>query len=183
MEPAPAPIAYATPHPAAGAGRGGQLGLAAALALAIGFLGANAFADAAGFPVPENPNRDSGYVFLRVLCGVVVFFVSFVVLAFLLRELRGLVHVLARSPDRPSAPVALASLLCGTACVIAALLVQLYSARNPTVRIGPGAQVAVQTPLMAHLVTVLAFLLGVGLIAIGIWSSMGRRSTPPPPGP
>jgi hypothetical protein len=175
-----APLEYATPR-AAGTGGRGYLGLAAALALAVGFLGANAFADAAGFPTPRNPERDSGYVALRVLCGVVVFVISFVVFVFVFRELRALVHTMARAPVRPAAPVALASLVCGTACVVAALAVQLYGMRNPVIGFGPGPQLAVQTPLMAHLVTLMAFLLGVALIAVGIWSSMGRQSPPPPP--
>lgn len=173
----PAPIDYASPRAAdsATAGRG-YMGVAAALAAAIGFLGANAFADAAGFPRPRNPNDDAGYVALRVLCGIVVFIISFVVLAHLFRELRALVGALSRSPDRPAAPIALASLVCGTACVIGALGVRLYALRHPAVNLGPGPQVIVGTPLMAHIVTIMAFVVGVALSAIAIWSSMGRTS-------
>ena len=180
----PVPIEYASPRPEATRGRP-HWGLSAALALALGFLGANAFADAAGFPRPRENYHDEGYVALRVLCGVVVFVVSWVVFAFAFRELVALTNAMARATVRPSPAIALASMVCGTACVIAALLVQLYGQRNPVLSVGPGPQVAVGTPLMAHLVTVMAFLLGAGLIAVGIWSSMARpvQATQPLPPP
>ena len=177
------PLDYASPRPPDHAGRG-YLGLAAALALAVGFLGANSFADAAGLPAPRDASRDSGYIALRVLCGIVVFVVTFVVFSFLLRELRALAHTLARSSNRPSAPIALACVICGTACVIAALLVQLYGLRNPSgvsfgaagFSVGAGAQGSVHTPLMAHIVSLMAFVLGIALVTVGIWSSMSRPS-------
>ena len=169
------PLEYASPRPADSSDRG-HIGLAAALALAVGFLGANAFADAAGFPVPRDANRDSGYVALRVLCGFVVFAVAWVVLSVAFRELHALARGLAASPTRPALPVAMACLICGTTCVIAALLVQLYGLRHPAVAVGPGFGASVRTPLMAHIVTLAAFLLGVALIAVGIWSSMGRTA-------
>ena len=178
----PAVIDYASPGPGARPGKGHAL-LAAALAVAVGFLGANAFADAAGFPAPEDSNRDAGYVALRVLCGVVVFAVAFVVLAFVFREVRALAHSLARSPVRPAPPVALACVICGTACVLVALAVQVYAMRNPTVVAGPGFRALVQTPIMVHLVTLMAFVLGAGLIGVGVWSSMAPRVTTPPTPP
>ena len=167
------PLDYASPRPADNSGRG-YIGLAGALAVAVGFLGANAFADAAGFPIPRDPNRDAGYVALRVVCGLVVFAVAWVVFSFAFRELHALAHGLARSQTRPAPPIAMTCLICGTACVIAALLVQLYGLRHPAVTVGPGFGASVHTPLMAHIVTLAAFLLGVALIAVGIWSSMGR---------
>jgi hypothetical protein len=169
---------YATPRSASAPGRG-HFAVAAALALAVGFLGANAFADAAGLPVPQDPSRDPGYVFLRVVCGIVVFVVTFVVLSVLFRELRALVHTLARTSLRPGLPIAMTCLICGTACVIAALAVQLYWMRNPAVGFGPRPYMSVQTPLMAHIITLMTFLLGAGLIAVGIWSSMGQAPSIP----
>jgi phosphotransferase system glucose/maltose/N-acetylglucosamine-specific IIC component len=55
-----------------------------ALALAFGVVGANAFADAAGFTAWDT-DHPAGQ-FLRVLCGFVLFLLSWMLLRFLFRN-------------------------------------------------------------------------------------------------
>src|SRR5688572_23431030 len=69
---------YATPRTRVEAPPGNKL-LVLAVSVAVALLGANAFADAAGFPVVRNPNSDAGAVMLRILSGIVVFLLSLAV--------------------------------------------------------------------------------------------------------
>ena len=90
------------------------LGLMVALAVAIGMLGANAFMDTAGFDASWH--RD-GWPFL---CGLVLFFLSFMLLRFLFQLGTQIVSRLGQVRERPGLPITITLLACGTLCVLGA---------------------------------------------------------------
>lgn len=154
----------------------GQKWLVFALAVAVAFLGANAFADAAGFPPIRDAGRDAHLVVLRILCGLVLFLVALVGIAALLRAGGSVIDALARTPDRPGPAVAMAALICGTICILATLVIQGFALRyvSPFAAFVNEVGAAGHTPLMLHLATIFTFLAGAALVAIGVWSSLGR---------
>ena len=181
----PAPAAaldYASPQTrAAAAAPPGQKLLVLALAVSAAFLGANAFADATGFPPVGDMGDQAGPIALRILCGLVVFLVSLAVLGALLRGFRTLAGVLARAADRPTLAPTLAMLIGGTACVIATPVIEVVATRSAaprvTMDVGFGGGVAVQSgiPIAVHLASLAALTVGVALVGIGVWSSLGAR--------
>ena len=172
MTDSPAPLAYATPTTEQ---KSPYRMLVAALAVAVGCLEANSFADAVGIPPFDH---DPGYLFLRILCGGVVAFLTVAVLLVLVREGRALVNLLARTQDRPGMAIALTCIITGVVCLLGALAIPLYFAHGATVRISNGSAVTgIDTPMLTQLLAVLTFVVGGFLIGIGVWSGTGRRGS------
>ena len=181
VSPAPAAaLDYAGPQTRVAAPPGQKL-LVLALAVAAAFLGANAFADATGFPPVGNMGEQAGPIALRILCGLVVFLVSLAVLGAMLRAFRALAGALARTADRPALAPTLAMLIGGTACVIATPVIEVLATRSTPPRVTMDVQfgggVAIQSgiPIAVHLAALAALTVGVVLIGIGVWSSLGAR--------
>jgi len=168
-------------------------GLVLALALAIAILGAKAFSDAAGFR--EGPQIPEGFV--RIPCGVVLFLLSWMLLRFLFRLGTQIVWRLGQVRERPGLPIAITLLACGTLCVLGALLVVWYGNTggvnmSPAVKLPrnmPGADmlprldVSLQTTgsLLRPLAVSAALLIGVVLLALGVWSSLVPAAATSPP--
>src|SRR5688500_10575201 len=101
VPPTPAPaLDYANPYSRDAAPPGNKL-LVLAVSVAVAFLGANAFADAAGFSPVTRTDDGADVVVPRILCGVVLFVLSLAVVAALLRAFRATADALARTPERP----------------------------------------------------------------------------------
>lgn len=176
MTDSPAPLAYATPTAEQ---KSPYRMLIAALAVAAGFLKANSFADAVGIPSVNDVNHDPGYLFLRIVCGGVVAFLTIAILLVLVREGRALVNLLARTQDRPGMAIALTCIITGAVCLLGALAIPLYFAHGTSVRISNGSAVTgIETPMLTQLLAVLTFVVGGFLIGIGVWSGTGRRGSP-----
>ena len=174
-----ATLDYANPRTRVEAPPGNKL-LVLAVSVAVALLGANAFADAAGFPVVRNANYDAGAVMLRILSGIVVFLLSLAVVSALLRAVRAGLGLLARTPERPAQVVGLTMIACGTACVVATLVTELLALRWATrtsmsVYMGEGVEFNSGAPLSIHLAALAAFAAGAALVGIGVWSSLGSR--------
>jgi len=93
-------------------------GLSLVLGLAIGIVGANAFGDAAGFPHPSTTDHEPAGAMLRVLCGTVLFFVSWMLLRFLFQLGFQIVWRLGEVRERPGLPITITLLACGTRSVV-----------------------------------------------------------------
>jgi hypothetical protein len=177
--------------------RSGGLGLA--LALAFGVVGANAFADAAGFTAWDT-DHPAGQ-FLRVLCGFVLFLLSWMLLRFLFQLGTQIVWRLGQVRERPGLPIAITLLACGTLCVLGALLVAWQGNTgsvnmSPTmtlpdnmprppfmpseVNLVPRVDLSVQSTgsLTRPLAVCAAFVTGVALLALGVWSSLAPAPAP-----
>jgi hypothetical protein len=162
--------------------------LALALALAVGIVGANAFADAAGF---HETAWGQGPV--RPLCGFVLFLLSWMLLRFLFQLGIQIVWRLGQIRERPGLPITITLLVCGTLCVLGALLVVWHGNAgdlnmSPTVNVPgnmPGAEmiprldVSMRTTgsLIRPLAVCASLVIGVALLALGVWSSLA----PAPP--
>jgi hypothetical protein len=179
-----------------------------AAALAAGFLGANAFADAAGLPHVSSGERhlsdsDIGAIFLRILCGLVVGVLVLALIPFVVNQCREVAAVLGRTSERPGPAVAITLVICGTLCLLGSLALAWHAAslaQAPSIQVqAPGmpgfpgsvsgsasVQVSTQPPLLTQVLALLTFLAGSALISLGIWSSIkptGTRATaltPPP---
>jgi hypothetical protein len=161
--------------------------LSLGLALAVGFLGANRFADAAGFP--REGARDWATT-SRVLSGFVVGLLTFAVVQFLLYQTRAAVNALARSPRRPGTAGAVALLACGMLCFVGVIALEWHlttsgATASQAVDLRPfgggSAQVSVgnnQPPLMGHIVAVFVFMAGAALTALGVWGTMQPAGPP-----
>ena len=164
-------------------------GLVLALALATGIVGANAFADAAGFSEASalsegNPRG----ILLRVLCGFVLFLLSWTLLRFLFQIGTQIVWRLGEIRERPGLPVTITLLACGTLCVLGALLVAWYGNAgsvnmSPTMNVPgnmPGANMVPRLDLSMRttgslirpLAECAALVIGVVLQVLGVWSSL-----------
>ena len=162
-----ATLEYATPSST----RRSDWLLVLALGAAAGWLGAKPFADAVGVPT-INDSRDAGYVFLRIGCGIGVALIMMVVLAFVLREARAM-----GSSGRPlSQTIAITLLICGTVCVLGAMVIPLYATHSGASiemrveQLSGGIGVQTEPPLVVDVLAlaVLTFLGGAALIGVGI---------------
>jgi hypothetical protein len=141
-----------------------------ALPLAAGFVGAGAFLDASGIEVQE---RNRGM--MLVLSGLVVAAVTLALLVMLETSFRAVVRALAGTARRPTTAVVITIMVCGTVCILAAVALQWY---RPTIPAGLG-----RGPLLPALTTVTVLLVGVSLLAVGVWSGIPSavETAPPPP--
>ena len=159
------------------------LGLVVALAVVMGMLGANAFMDAAGFDASWH--RD-GWPFL---CGFVLFFLSFMLLRFLFQLGTQIVCRLGQIRERPGLPITITLLACGTLCVLGSLLLVWHGDSGSVNMMSPGVNVSGNMPganmstqfgmsvrtsgsLMRPLAECAALVIGVALLALGVWSSL-----------
>ena len=163
-------------------------GLALALAAAIGILGANAFADAAGF-YDSSWGRDP----VRPLCGIVLFVLAWMLLRFLFQLGTQVAWRLGQVRERPGLPITIALLACGTLCVLGSLLVvwhgdpggmNLSPAMNlpkdmPGANMLPRFDLSMRTTgtLIRPLAVSAALVIGVALLALGVWSSLVPAAT------
>lgn len=158
----------------------GYGGLVLVLAVAIGILGANAFADAAGFYKEHEPATG--------VCGVVLFFLSWMVLRFLFQLGTQIVWRLGQIRERPSMPVTITLLACGTLCVLGALLL-VWQGGTGSLNMSPAMNLPSNMPggnmvpqfdmsmrisgsLLRPLAVCAALVIGVALLALGVWSSL-----------
>lgn len=165
----------------------------------VGLLGAVPLAGATGF----NQERYSSSVTpLEFTCGFLLFLLTLAVMGPVTRGLTGLVATLRQTDARPGPIATLGLLSSGTLCVISSLYFAWASrvvnpaaemARqmqeslrgievpnaphmNVNVSVPSLSNVAATTGSGAMILTVLVFVLGVGLIAMGVWAVL-------PPGP
>ncbi len=130
-----------------------------------------------------NPNPS---MFLRVLCGFVLFVLSWMVLRFLFQLGTQVVWRLGQIRERPGLPIAITLLACGTLCVLGALLLVWPGVTggpnmSPTMNM-PGAEMiprfdmsmAMRTSgsLLRPPAVCAALVIGVALSALGVWSSL-----------
>ena len=102
-------------------------GLVLAIALTVGIVGANALTDAAGFYRDREP--------MQVLCGIVLFFLTWMGLRFLFQLGTQIVLRLGQVRERPGLPISITLLACGTLCVLGSLLLVWHGdAGGPTCR-------------------------------------------------
>jgi hypothetical protein len=164
--------------------------LVISMSLVIAFLAANPFADAVG--LPQVDDRTPMPAMFRIIGGVVLFFAASTFLGFLIGLARDAIGRLGSSSAKPDRWIALASIVCGTVCLLAA--VQATFAANyylggpapPTMtfQTGPGmpqgslnmAATGRSSPALT-LVSLLTFLAGAGLLAFGIWGSLKPAAT------
>ncbi|HEY7116663.1 MAG TPA: hypothetical protein VH475_08760 [Tepidisphaeraceae bacterium] len=177
------PLDYATPG--ARPRRTVHPGLVFMIALVAAFLCADPFATAVGFPVAsyQTANHDPMPVLLRILTGLVIFGLVAAAAAPVTRAARGVMDVLARTQARPTVAVTLTLIICGTACLLGAMGIELYLVRHAAGSMsvsGPDVSLSIQTPLFGQILVGLTFLFGVALVAIGIWASLDRAQVPPP---
>ncbi len=163
----------------------GFSGLAPALALVIAIVGANPFADAAGF-YESRWDRDP----VRPLCGIVLFVLSWMLLRFLFQLGTQIVWQLGRIRERPGLPITITFLACGTLCVLGSLLLAWHGGtsgldmspsmnlpsnmpgRNMVPQIDVSMSMRTTGSLMRPLAVSAALLIGVALLALGVWSSL-----------
>lgn len=176
-------VDYATPRMAKGSSIPG-VALVCVIAVAAAFLGAGRFADEVGFPPVVEINRDAGAVMLRILSGILVGLFSLILGLFLARQAGVTARSLQRHGGQLTTGVSITLLVCGTACLIASLLVPLYFLRSGgTVEMRVGANGAMESvsnpgPLLADLLAVLVFIAGATLAGIGVWGSLRPASEP-----
>lgn len=139
-----------------------------AASMVIGLLSARPFADAVGLPHITDPRAQWGYTALRMACAGVVVFAAAVCVSLILRGIQALATTLANTSARPPFPVALAMVTAGPICILAALTLPLYMG----LLTGADPDAAVHVPVLAQLLAVLTFLVGVGLLAVGVWASL-----------
>jgi hypothetical protein len=174
--------------------RPGYRALVISMSLVVAFLAANPFADAVG--LPQLDDRTPMPAMFRIIGGVVIFFAARAFLDFLIGLARDVVSRLGSSAARPDRWVALASIFCGTICLLAALQGAFAATQSggvsvaPTMsfRAGPGIPGgSVNMEARGHaspaltLVSLLTFLAGAGLLAFGVWGSLKPTATSPPP--
>ena len=154
--------------------------LVPAVAAALGFLGANPFADAVGFPQPE-PRHEEVAILLRVLCGLLVGVLAFTATLALIRLTRVVADRLGRVTDRPPLAVVLTWIIAGAVCILLVLGAEVYFLRAapiPTVQLSETSgsvaalTVRVQVPFVATVVAIFAFLAGIALVALGVWGGL-----------
>ncbi len=128
----------------------------------------------------------------RIVGGIVIFFAASTFLGFLIGLTREVVARLGSSAAKPDRWIALASIICGTICLLAALQGAFATTQSGGVSVtptmtfsaGPGnpggslnMQASRQNSSALTLVSLLTFLAGSGLLAFGVWGSL--KPAPP----
>lgn len=157
------------------------------LIIPIGFLAADSFANAAGFPTSVGQNKEMG-VFLRIMAGVVVAIAALAILVLLRHAFVRVLDYLGRVTAKPHVAVAIALLVCGTICILGMLVFEyLMVSQSSLLAMSSRAQMGmesaevsfqVRVPLLTHLIAACAFLSGAALLALGVWSSVVGLAAP-----
>jgi hypothetical protein len=158
-------------------------GLVVALALTIAILGAEGLSNAAGFPETQWGQGPA-----RPLCLIVLFALFWMLLRFLFQLGFQVASRLSQVRERPVLPITITLLACGTLCVLGALALVWHddggslnmspgvnvSGNVPGVNMGSHVNLSVQTSgsLTRPLAMSAALLIGVALLALGVWSSL-----------
>jgi hypothetical protein len=156
-----------------------------AVSVAVAFLCAYPFAELSG-SMARMQDAEARTA-LVTASGVILFFLTLS----LIRPAIGLVlkiqETLKQAETRPGPTVAVTMLCLGTICAISALFVQYSAGRNATgvsmtvTEFGRNPQLVMQTSssFVLGLLTVLTFLLGASLVALGTWASLKPQATSP----
>jgi len=169
------PLNYATPMLKP---RSSQRYLPLAAAIAVGVLGANTFADAAGFAAVVDAEREPGHVFVRVVCGVILAFLAAVIVSATMRSVAIVGAILAQTRGRPVTAVAITLITSGALCLLGAAAIPLCYVRNSpasfSLSAGSASSVTIGTPLpiLCIVATIITIAVGMALAAIGIWGSL-----------
>ena len=153
------------------------------LALAVGCLGANPFADTAGWPAVQPGQHPGDAIAFRVLGGFLVGLVALALLRLLVQQSQAVTDALSRTTTKPGQVLAVTLVVCGTLCLLGTLVLEWYLVSSPVSLAqaasisglgGGAAQVvlSVQAPLLGHLAAMATFLAGMAQIALGVWSSI-----------
>jgi hypothetical protein len=154
-------------------------------ALAAGVIGANSFADAAGFPIVANADRDAGYVLLRIMCGVILALLTAALLAGSGRLWNALAAGLSRTNVRPETAVVITLIVAGAACLLGSVFIPIYYARNGPASVQMSTSgdqsfvVGTQLPTLSIISTLMTLVIGAAMTAIGIWGSLRPLAAPP----
>ena len=150
------------------------------LALAIAVLSSGTFLEASGlveqFRANERQYLDYYYP-ARVVCGIVIFLVTVFLFHALGLLARIIIGKLDEAASKPPLPVAVLLIICGTLCCLASLAIEawaIYGQGSAALEFGPARAQIGGPSVMGHLLAVFVFIVGVSLIAIGVWSSIGR---------
>jgi hypothetical protein len=164
-----------------------------AVSVAVAFLGAYPLASSSGLLGAAYFQNDSSQNSLIVSSGIILFLLSITLIGPTLRLVRQVLDTLSKVEERPRPTVAMTMIILGTVCAISAMLIQLNYAwsRSPAtvsmnipnisglnVANNPGlnryASMAAQSSgsFGLGIMTVLTFVLGASLIALGIWASL-----------
>jgi hypothetical protein len=156
-----------------------------AVSVAVAFLCAYPFAELSG-SMARMQDAEARTA-LVTASGVILFFLTLS----LIRPAIGLVlkiqETLKQAETRPGPTVAVTMLCLGTICAISALFVQYSAGRNATgvsmnvTESGRNPQLVMQTSgsFVLGLLTVLTFLLGASLVALGTWASLKPQANSP----
>ncbi len=166
--------------------------LTLSVAVVVGLVGAIPLTNATGISrVLPNGTSDGPLIFS---CGVILFLLTLALIGPLRRSLSALASRLAQTDARPT-PLAAATMIgSGTLCVLSSLYLAWASASNPanqirdqmqgmmksvktnggsiSVNLPPEALVGSGSGSGAMILTVAVFVLGTGLIALGVWASL-----------
>ena len=159
-----------------------------AVSVAVAFLGAYPFSELSGIAAGMRDSESRAA--LAMMSGVILFFLALSLSGPVVRLVQTSLQALKQAETRPGPRVALTMLCLGTLCVIAALCVQYSAGRSSTgvsmnvVDFSQNPQLVMRasgSPFLG-LLTLLTFLLGGALIALGTWASFKppAQATAPP---
>jgi len=149
-----------------------------AIGIALGVLGANTFADAAGFPPIVDADRDAGYVFLRVICGIILAVVTTYLVSASLRAVRVAAAGFSQIHGRPATAVVITLIVTGAFCLLGAIAIPLCVTHNVpssfTVSAGGASsmRIGTQLPILSGIEVIVTSVVGAALVAVGIWGSL-----------
>jgi hypothetical protein len=149
-----------------------------AVSVAVAFLCAYPFAELSG-TMARMEDAESRSV-LVTASGVILFFLTLSLIGPAIRVVHKIQDTLKQAETRPGPTVAVTMLCLGAICAISALFVQYSAGRNATgvsmnvAEFGRKPQLVMQTSgsFVLGLLTVLTFLLGASLVALGTWASL-----------
>jgi hypothetical protein len=175
-----APLNYASPMPKPLL-MPGYLG--PVVAIAVGVLGANGFADAAGFPAVVSAERDAGYIVIRVICGCIVAILTTAILASAQRLAQIIAGSLSHTRGRPVTAVVITMIAAGAVCLIAATVMPFHFIHNAPTSISMSSEgassvsVGVSAPILSLIGMLIMIIVGALLVAVGIWGSLPARDS------
>ena len=149
-----------------------------AASVAVGFLGAYPLASASGLMKAEVSHEPS---IIITISGIILFFATVSLIGPTIHLIQSIVGTLRAIEERPKTSVAVTMLFLGTLCAISAIIMQVNAPRSDGVSMNLNApefsvapQVATQSSgsFALGLLTILTFLLGTGLIGLGVWASL-----------